>query len=233
MRSASLFAAISTAAMVSAQSVVTVQVGSTASSPGGATQFIPNQIKAANGTIVSFQWTGMPGNHTVTQSSFASPCEPVAGGFDSGWVFVNKTGATPPAWNVTIKNDQAPIWFYCKQLVGPGGKAHCNLDMVGVINIQASNKSFSVFEASASAAPTVGQAEGGFTGIDAAATGAPVIVSSDATYVTGAAATATAPGGSSASASPSPSGKSNSALANGARSMTVLLAGVFGMALVL
>lgn len=77
-----------------------------------------------------------PGNHSVTQSSFASPCEPLAGGFDSGWIEIpaGTTVTTPPTWSLTITNDQKvccpsaslrpvfdvfshqPIWFYCKQL---------------------------------------------------------------------------------------------------------------------
>ncbi|KAJ7744746.1 hypothetical protein DFH07DRAFT_749283, partial [Mycena maculata] len=126
-------------------------------SPGGITTFYsPNNIPAPNGTIVSFQFSGFPGNHTVTQSTFASPCEPAAGGFDSGWVFVNSSQKTPPTWNLTITNDRAPIWFFCKQLKGPNNKTHCNLEMTGVINVQAANKSFASFQAAASVASTVG-----------------------------------------------------------------------------
>ncbi|KAJ7702644.1 hypothetical protein B0H17DRAFT_923001, partial [Mycena rosella] len=88
--------------------------------------FTPNLVLATLGTVITFQFTGVPGNHSVTQSSFADPCQPLDGGFDSGWVFVNESLPSPPEWNITITNDQIPIWFYCKQLL----KApHCNSGM--------------------------------------------------------------------------------------------------------
>jgi hypothetical protein len=46
-----------------------------------------------------------PGNHSVSQSSFGSPCEPLAGGFDSGWVSVPESLSPPPEWNLTITDD--------------------------------------------------------------------------------------------------------------------------------
>ncbi|MDK0628442.1 hypothetical protein P5F04_16440, partial [Clostridium perfringens] len=79
--------------MVASQNVV-VQVGSVATADGGIFQFIPNDITAANGTTVTFRFTGAPGNHTVTQSSFADPCNPLAGGFDSGFVFIPPANTT-------------------------------------------------------------------------------------------------------------------------------------------
>ncbi|KAF8186041.1 hypothetical protein K438DRAFT_1038073 [Mycena galopus ATCC 62051] len=155
MRFSSVFAAVATSVIVSAQqAVVQVQVGFNGT--GAATVFSPNQITAPVGTILSFQFIGVPGNHTVTQSTFAAPCTPAAGGFDSGWVGVPSTLPVMPTWNLTITNASAPIWFYCKQLNPKGTAPHCNLGMVGVINLQASNKSFADFVASASAAPTVG-----------------------------------------------------------------------------
>ncbi len=46
-----------------------------------------------------------PGNHSVTQSSFAAPCTPLAGGFDSGWILLPDAPSTPPLWNLTITDD--------------------------------------------------------------------------------------------------------------------------------
>ena len=46
-----------------------------------------------------------PGNHSVTQSSFADPCTPLAGGFDSGWILLPDAPSTPPLWNLTITDD--------------------------------------------------------------------------------------------------------------------------------
>ncbi|KAF8147918.1 hypothetical protein K438DRAFT_1867138 [Mycena galopus ATCC 62051] len=229
MRFSSIFAVVATSVIVSAQepTVVPVQVGfnGTAAVP----VFSPNNINATVGTIVSFQFTGAPGNHTVTQSTFLAPCTPAAGGFDSGWVDVPSSPALPstPTWNLTITNASAPIWFYCKQLNPSGTKPHCNLGMVGVINISASNKSLSDFVAAAAAVSAVGQGEGGLVGIGASATAAPFIPSG-AALVTGAAASATAPAASSsASGTPPPSG----ALANSASPVVVLAAALFGMAM--
>jgi hypothetical protein len=48
-----------------------------------------------------------PGNHSVTQSSFAAPCTPLTGGFDSGLIFT-PAGVTGFAeWNLTITNASA------------------------------------------------------------------------------------------------------------------------------
>jgi len=135
--------------------------------------FTPNQIEATRDDIVQFQFSGSPGNHTVTQSSFATPCEPLQGGFDSGWVTVFQQINPFPAWNLTITNDAEPIWFFCKQDLGV--PSHCKAGMVGVINI--GSISFNEFESAASAASTVGQEQGGFIGVNAAATGPPTIPS--------------------------------------------------------
>ncbi|KAJ7318794.1 hypothetical protein DFH08DRAFT_942533 [Mycena albidolilacea] len=229
----SVLAVLVSSAVVSAQQVVTVQVGGNSSSPGGFTIFTPNQISAPKGSIVSFQFTGAPGNHTVTQSNFANPCDPVQGGFDSGWIARPEGLPKAPEWNLTITDDQTPIWFYCKQLIGPNAKPHCNLGMVGVINV--GQKSFPDFQAAASTAAAVGQTEGGFVGIGASATGAPFIPSG-AIYANPGQASATAPGGgSSASGGAPPTGTNppNSGFINGAGSGLVLLATLFGMATVL
>ncbi|KAJ7851252.1 hypothetical protein B0H14DRAFT_2355310 [Mycena olivaceomarginata] len=209
-----------------------VQVGGNPGSPGGVTVFTPSQITAKNNDIISFQFSGVPGNHSVTQSSFGNPCEPLDKGFDSGWVSVPQNLSSVPEWNLTITNDAAPIWFFCKQLVSKTDpvKPHCNLGMVGVINVQAGKNSFfSDFLASASAAPT--QAEGAFVGVGASATGAPTLPSG-AAYFGGSAAggdsgngaTPTSPGAPPASSTPAGSG-----FANSASSGFVVLATLFGI----
>ncbi|KAJ7136344.1 hypothetical protein C8R43DRAFT_613323 [Mycena crocata] len=237
MRVVSVFVALATTVVVSAQqNVVPIQVGNTTDSPGGPIVFTPNSITATNNTIVSFQFTGFPGNHTVTQSSFDSPCEPLANGFDSGWVSVPQSLTPPPTWNLTITNDQAPIWFYCKQLKGPNSKTHCNLGMVGVINVKPGAKNLEAFVSAASAAPSVGQEEGGFSGVGAVATGAPELVSG-ASYANP--RTATAPAGPSASGGGNSTGGNSAggggggALATGVSSITIGLAALFGVAMVL
>jgi hypothetical protein len=89
-----------------------------------------------------------PANHRVTQSSFGSPCEPLRGGFDSGWIVGQEgIGSSFAEWNLTIMDDSerrnyllsinsrwlihrhlAAIWFYCKQLAPI---PQCKAEMVG------------------------------------------------------------------------------------------------------
>ncbi|KAJ7164453.1 hypothetical protein C8R46DRAFT_1099576 [Mycena filopes] len=184
-------------AAVSAQTIV--NVGAEMNSPGGIFQFMPNTITAANGTVVTFRFSGIPGNHSVTQSSFATPCEPMAGGFDSGWINIQQNVSTAgevlPEWNLTITNDATPIWFYCKQLLPA---PHCVAGMVGVINVQPGANSFSSFRANAAAATSAppGQGQGGLIGVGASASAAPLVPASGVTNILGASASATAPGGS-------------------------------------
>lgn len=53
-----------------------------------------------------------PGNHSVTQSTFANPCQPEAGGFDSGWVQILDPETEIPEWNLTITDDaKRPLLF--------------------------------------------------------------------------------------------------------------------------
>lgn len=63
---------------------------------GGAAglQFTPSEIKAAVGDMVVF--TFMSANHTATQSAFATPCEALAGGMDSGFQPNPNNSVNPP-----------------------------------------------------------------------------------------------------------------------------------------
>jgi len=207
MRFASLVATLAAAAVASAQNqTVTVNVGAEMNSPGGIFQFMPNTFTATNDSVITFIFSGIPGNHSVTQSTFASPCEPMAGGFDSGWVEIlkNTTGGAPlPQWNLTITNDQTPIWFYCKQLLT---SPHCFAGMVGAINVQPGANSFSAFQAKAVAATAtpVGESQGGLVGVGAAATALPSVPTDVATLFPIATGTAPASGGSTAGSTGAP-----------------------------
>ncbi|KAJ7056071.1 hypothetical protein C8F01DRAFT_1029582, partial [Mycena amicta] len=121
-----------------------VNVGEDSTSPGGAYQFSPNVITAPNGTVITFKFSGTPGNHSVTQSTFANPCQGMDDGFDSGFIMGN--GLEPPTWNYTVKNDQIPLWFFCRQ---KAPSPHCRSGMVGVINVQNAVNSFQTFQAKA------------------------------------------------------------------------------------
>ncbi|EIW62264.1 uncharacterized protein TRAVEDRAFT_115280, partial [Trametes versicolor FP-101664 SS1] len=107
--------------------------------------FTPSSVHATKGSIITFVFDGIPGNHTVAQSSFAKPCEPLAGGFDTGFIFVpvnTDPAASLPTFNLIIEDDTKPIWFYCAQL---SPKPHCMDGMVGAINAPASGNTFSSY----------------------------------------------------------------------------------------
>ncbi|KAF8873890.1 Cupredoxin [Infundibulicybe gibba] len=126
-----------------------VQVG-----PNGQFVYQPEFVKAAVGDVVNFSF--MPKNHTVTQSSFEAPCSPAAGGINSGFMPV-ASGDTSSTFQVTV-NDTNPLWFYCQQA------NHCSQGMVFAINApdDPDPKSFSAFKAramgtgAASTSPTAG-----------------------------------------------------------------------------
>ena len=69
-----------------------VQVGA------GGLKFDPQFINVTQpNTVVTFQFVAA--NHSVAQSSFATPCEPLQDGFNSGFAPVgNGTGF----WNLTV-----------------------------------------------------------------------------------------------------------------------------------
>ncbi|KAJ6511702.1 hypothetical protein DFH09DRAFT_1049676 [Mycena vulgaris] len=207
MRLTSLFVTLAAAAVASAQNqTVTVAVGAEMNSPGGIFQFNPSQITATNNSIVTFQFTGAPGNHSITQSSFTSPCEPLANGFDSGWVAqLENTAPTPVAeWNLTITDDSKPIWFFCKQLFPA---PHCSAGMVGVINVKPGPNSFSAFQNNAKSASAPPQTQGGLVGVGASASAFPVVPTGATLFGPSATAPgASAPSGSAPSGSPPPSG---------------------------
>ena len=77
-----------------------------------ALEFTPSQLTAAVGDTVQFVF--YPKNHTVTQSTFAAPCEFMAGGSDSGFMPVAAGAATAPTFTMTV-GVTTPLWFYCRQ----------------------------------------------------------------------------------------------------------------------
>ncbi|KAE8446290.1 hypothetical protein EG329_012376 [Mollisiaceae sp. DMI_Dod_QoI] len=103
-----------------------VQVGAA----NGTLAYFPNNIKAAVGDMVQFQFA--PANHTVTQSTFDQPCMPIAmnsniTGVYSGFMPTTATATTTPTYTIMI-NSTTPMWLYCSQ-----GK-HCQNGMTMVIN---------------------------------------------------------------------------------------------------
>ncbi|TFY75208.1 hypothetical protein EWM64_g8805 [Hericium alpestre] len=83
---------------------------------GGLTYDPPQVTGAVVGDTVSFVF--MPKNHTVTQSTFAAPCQSMANGIDSGFQPVAAGATNLPSWSFTVNDTSAPLWFYCAQVGG-------------------------------------------------------------------------------------------------------------------
>ncbi|KAF1956501.1 hypothetical protein CC80DRAFT_59146 [Byssothecium circinans] len=101
--------------------------GSTTGNAG--LHFEPQNVVAEIGDLIEFHF--LPKNHTVVQSSFDKPCEPLAGGKGvfSGFNFRTDAGEANKVFQFTVQNKD-PFWYYCSQIVGN----HCQKGMSGVIN---------------------------------------------------------------------------------------------------
>jgi plastocyanin len=159
----------------------------------GALAFNPNTVTAQPGDTVEFVFS--PKNHTVTQSSFAAPCQPLANGADSGFQPVTANATQVPSFTLTV-NDTTPTWWYCRQT------SHCESGMVFAINPTA-NKTFEAFQATANASSS---------------TGVPPSSNPSSSGSSGSGTTALNPSGTGSSSTPSTSStKSNGAISTGAR----------------
>ncbi|KAN0125178.1 Cupredoxin [Russula decolorans] len=137
---------------VSAASAATWQINVSNATAG--LVFNPNNITAAVGDTVEFIFN--PKNHSVTQSSFAQPCTPLSGGFDTGFLPVtNGTDNSSLPTRQFVVNDTQPIWIHCRQSANTAG-SHCGKGMVFAVNPGAngSNNSFANFQATALAIGT-------------------------------------------------------------------------------
>lgn len=106
----------------------------------GILAFSPSNISAQVGDTITFEFHQK--NHTVTSSSFDTPCQG-NGGFDSGFKPVADGAASFPTFTVPV-NDTKPIWAYCKQ------GNHCTSGMVFAVNaVETGPKNFSAFQAAA------------------------------------------------------------------------------------
>ncbi|KAH8727434.1 Cupredoxin [Phaeosphaeriaceae sp. PMI808] len=92
-------------------------------------RFEPENVVAEIGDLIEFRF--LPKNHSVVQSSFDKPCEPLSdgGGVFSGFNFPTSQGEAPDVFVFTVKSKE-PFWYYCSQTVGN----HCQGGMSGVIN---------------------------------------------------------------------------------------------------
>ncbi|KAH7320110.1 hypothetical protein B0I35DRAFT_478394 [Stachybotrys elegans] len=152
-------AALLSFASVQATNVHVINVGANPETGEPAVGFFPDKITAAVGDAVQFQfWAG---NHTVTQSSFDSPCQPIVlpanatgSGIFSGFqpVAASASMGMVPTFTIMI-NDTTPKWLYCS--TGP----HCQNGMSMVINENTaanSTRSLANYKNLAEGAPTSG-----------------------------------------------------------------------------
>ncbi|RMZ89471.1 hypothetical protein DV736_g3298, partial [Chaetothyriales sp. CBS 134916] len=129
------------------------------SDANGSLKYFPDSVQAPVGSIVQFQFH--PKNHTVTESTFAEPCKPVAlvnaslitptrPGLKSGFQPVTASDTETPVYNVLI-NDTKPIWVYC------GQTNHCQKGMAMVINqnLSSTDKTIEAYIAAAAQLPLV------------------------------------------------------------------------------
>jgi len=110
--------------------------------------FDPSNITAQAGDTISFQFQGK--NHSVTQSTFANPCELMTTpteGVNSGFMFVQPNATALPQWTITVNNATTPLWFFCAQT---NPLSHCQKGMVFSVNAPAT-KTFAMFQAAAEA----------------------------------------------------------------------------------
>ncbi|KZS86727.1 hypothetical protein SISNIDRAFT_471541 [Sistotremastrum niveocremeum HHB9708] len=88
--------------------------------------FSPNSIVASNGDIVRFIFDGI-GVHSVVQSNFIQPCQPFAGGFNSGFVNVSAGfNGSFLQYDLEVVDETTPVWSQ--------PHPHCVAGMSGVIN---------------------------------------------------------------------------------------------------
>ncbi|KAF7793252.1 hypothetical protein EIP86_004362 [Pleurotus ostreatoroseus] len=143
MRFSTVLASLAAVGVAAAQTIThSITVGF-----NGTLTFTPNNITGVNdGDTLLFTFVSK--NHTATQSSFNSPCSPLAGGFNSDFQDVASlaNGSTLTS-NFTVANASAPLWFYCQQ-TQPAN--HCQLGMVFSVNAPATgDHSFDAFQQAA------------------------------------------------------------------------------------
>ncbi|KAH6958535.1 hypothetical protein HG530_010150 [Fusarium avenaceum] len=181
--------------------------------------FSPAETKASVGDTVEFHF--YQGFHSVAQSSFAKPCEPInSTAFFSGEFNVKET-VSDKVFTIEVKSED-PIWYYCAT------QGHCQGGMVGAINAPTSGqKSFDAFAKAAadsddSKAPQ--STGGGSIGSATATHSASGTAATGSTTATGTAASSTATESTGANAGLEARGE----IRWGLMTFGVAMAGVFG-----
>ncbi|KAL1743755.1 Le.flp1-like protein [Schizophyllum fasciatum] len=141
MVSALSVVALSGLASLAAAEEIWIQVGGNTSDNASAV-FQPQQVTAKLNDIVFFNFT--QGNHTVTQSLFASPCIPAnaanstINGFDSGFRDAgNGTAITELSVPITEQIENQTLWFFDYNTCGEGGVGGINVNDSDWENLEA------------------------------------------------------------------------------------------------
>ncbi|KAF4584370.1 extracellular serine-rich protein [Ophiocordyceps camponoti-floridani] len=124
---ANLFARQETTAGGGDEKVHVVHVGMNPQTNQTSKKYYPDKIEAQPGEVVQFIFDAPGSMHTVTQSTFDTPCEAMSGGVNSGMVPVKAGSSQKMVWNLKI-NDTKTVWAYCAT------GDHCKSKMVMVIN---------------------------------------------------------------------------------------------------
>ncbi|KAF8990466.1 hypothetical protein BDQ17DRAFT_367840 [Cyathus striatus] len=98
--------------------------------------FHPPNVTAVAGDFIVFRIHN--GNHSVTQSTFESPCTPSPANISSGFIHANSHKRFW-TYKVSHKAARAPVWFYCQQT---NPKNFCHAGMVFAINPRLSYPAF-------------------------------------------------------------------------------------------
>jgi len=131
------FSLASLALLASVQLTTAATFNVTVGGPG-ILKFDPESVTANPGDLIFFNFKQK--NHTVTQSTFGTPCAPLSGGFDSGFNPVADTATVFPVAMMQVK-DTTPVWAYCRQ------GTHCSTGgMVFAVN---PGDKFAAFKAAA------------------------------------------------------------------------------------
>ncbi|KAJ9616836.1 hypothetical protein H2200_000556 [Cladophialophora chaetospira] len=102
--------------------------------------YVPDTVKAAVGDTINVHF--YPGDHSATQSTFGSPCSPIANGINSG--FVNSdSGQASQMFSFKVNNTD-PIYMYCGQV------GHCAAGMAFVVNPPATGDTLEAYQKAAS-----------------------------------------------------------------------------------
>jgi len=126
--------------------------------------FSPSSVMAQPADIITFEFHAK--NHTVTQSTFKTPCTKKADGMDSGFVPTAVDATSFTTWNVTVTGTE-PLWFYCAQ------GNHCASGMVFSVNaVESSQNNFDAFQSQAKALAQNGAASPTGSGAPASTTSA-------------------------------------------------------------